>query len=44
MSDNQADGGGVRQSHHGNHAVVAAVLSVDMEVALVDNTRQDLAD
>lgn len=39
VSDNEADGGGVGQGHHGNHAVVAAVLSVDMEVALVEDAR-----
>lgn len=44
MSDNQADSGGVWQSHHGNHAVVAAVLSVDMEVTLVEDARHGLAE
>lgn len=39
MSDNQADGGGVGQRHHGNDAVVAAVLSVNMEVTLVEDVR-----
>lgn len=39
MSDNQADGGGVGQRHHGNHAVVAAVLPVNVEVTLVEDAR-----
>lgn len=39
MSDNQADGGGVGQCHHGNHAVVATVLPVNMEVTLVGDAR-----
>lgn len=42
MSDDQADGSGVRQSHHGNHAAVAAVLSVNMEVTLVKDACGDL--
>lgn len=44
MSNDQADSGGVGQSHHGNHAVVTAVLSVDMEVTLVEDAHQDLAE
>lgn len=40
VSDNQADGGGVGQCHHGNDAVVAAVLSVNMEVTLVEDASQ----
>lgn len=34
VSDDHADCSGFRQSHHGDDSVVAAVLSVDVKVAL----------
>lgn len=34
MSDDHADCAGFRQRHHGDDPVVAAVLSMDVEVAL----------
>ena len=38
MSDDQADSSGLRQSHHGNDAVLTTVLSMNVKVALGKNT------
>lgn len=40
MSDDQTNGSGLRQSHHGNYSVVTAMFSMDVKVALITNTHK----